>query len=311
MKKILTIILSLISLAPFAQENNYDISLGLHIPSQVENIPSSAKSMLSNKLGQVITANGIGENSNYPRFIIAPNLNIISKDILGTAPTRVALNIELTLYIGDGISGDLFASESFSLKGVGLNENKAYIQAIKQLKTGNKSLQNFIANGKSKIIDYYNTNCDQIVSKAKVLENQNNLEEALSLIANVPVSSDCFSKVEGKIKSLYQKAIDRDCKVKLLEAQSIWAANQDINAANEAGALLASIEPQASCFRDVKALFSKIESRVIDLQDRDWKYKLKVLDAVKDYVQAAKEINLAYAKNQPKTVMYNVHGWYH
>lgn len=309
MKKIITLVFSLMATVLVAQENNYDISLGAYIPNQVEGIPDNAKAMLINKLGQLITSNGISDDVTNSRFIITPNITVMSKDVIGSAPTKVALNLEMTLYIGDGIAGNLFASESFSLKSVGNNETKAYMQAIKQLKPSNKKLQDFINNGKAKIIDYYNTNCKQLLAESKVMENQNKYEDALSILVSVPISSDCFNDVKNKIESLYQKVIDNDCKIKLSEAQAIWTANQDINAANDAGSLLASIDPQAACFKDVQKLFSKIEARVNDLQDRDWKLKLQDFELRKSAIEAARAIGVAYGNNQPNTV-YNVRGWY-
>lgn len=310
MKKILTFGLCLFAIITFAQDNNYNISLGAHIPDQAEGIPSSAQSILINKLGQVITQNGISDNVYNSRFIITPKIDVLTKDVLPTAPPQVAINLQVTFYIGDGVAGNLFSSETIQVKGVGSNENKAYIEAIKQIKPKDKQLQDFIAKGKAKIIDYYNTNCAQIIAESTTLENQNNLEEAMSLLINVPVSSDCFDKVKGKIEGIYTKTINRDCKIKLNEAQAIWSANQDIQAANDAAYILSTVDPQASCFGEVKSLFSKIESRAKELKDRDWNYKLKVLDAVKTSIMAAREIELAYAKNQPKTVTYNVRGWY-
>ncbi|WP_417854940.1 hypothetical protein [Xanthomarina gelatinilytica] len=309
MKKIITIVFCFVATISVAQDNNYDISLGAYIPTQAEGIPASAKSMLNNKLGQIITSNGISDDVRNSRFIITPNITVLSKDVIGSAPTKIALNLEMTLYIGDGIAGNLFSSESFQLKGVGTNETKAYMQAIKQLKPSNKKVEDFIANGKAKIIDYYNTNCNQIIAESKSLENLNKFDEALFLLVNVPVASDCFDNVKNKIPSLYQKAIDEDCLTKYGEAQAIWAANQDIDAANEAGSILASVSPQAACFKNVKSLFSKIEARVKDLQDRDWKIQLLEIDLQKSAIQAAKEVGVAYGKNQPNTV-YNIRGWY-
>ncbi len=311
MKNIIYIVLFITStLVAQDTSNNNGILLGAHIPSQAEGIPSSAKRMFINKLGQIITKNGISDNVYNSRFILVPNVTVLSKDVTATAPPKVALNLGLTLYIGDGVAGNLFESEYLELKGVGTNETKAYISALKRLSPKNVAIQDFINRGKQKIINYYNENCDLIVKKSGSLETQNQLEEALVLLANVPEASSCFDKIERKMGNLYQKLIDRDCKLKLAEAQAIWAANQDIDAANEAGAILASIDPQANCFSQVKSLFSKISKRVKDLSDRSWNYKLKVLDLNRRAINAARDVGVAYGRNQPQNITYNVRGWY-
>ncbi len=266
--------------------------------------------MFINKLGQIITKNGMSDNVYNSRFILVPNVTVLSKDFTATAPPKIALNLGVTLYIGDGVAGNLFESEYLELKGVGTNETKAYISALKRLSPKNVAIQDFIARGKQKIINYYNENCDLIVKKSGSLESKGQLEEAIEQLANVPEASSCFDKVKSKMSSLYIKYIDRDCKLKLAEAQSIWVANQNIDAANEAGAILSTIDPQANCFSEVKSLFSKIADRVKELSDRSWNYQLKVLDLNKRAIDAARDVGVAYGNNQPQNVTYNTRGWY-
>ena len=299
----------LVSTGMVAQNDN-GITLGAYIPAQTEGIPAYAQSMLKNKLGRIITENGISDDVYNSRFIITPNITVLSKNITGTAPTMVALTLDLTLYIGDGVAGNLFSSQSLLLKGVGTNETKAYMSALKMIKPKNSEVQSFISKGKQKIIDYYNANCGLMIKKAQALESQNEFEQALIVMTSVPEASTCFSTIKSKIKPLYIKTINRDCTIKLSEASAIWAANQDINAANDAAGLLATIEPSAACFGQVKTLYSKIAARVKELGDRDWNYALKVLEVQADTVKAARDVGIAYGENQPESMTYNVRGWY-
>ncbi len=310
MKNALIILFCLASIVAFGQKNDYSISLGAYVPDQIENVPASAKKMLINKLGQLVTANGISNNQYNSRFIITPNIDVVMKEVMPTSPVKVALDLNITLYIGDGISGTLYESESFSVKGVGATETKAYIQAIKRLKPKSEAMQRFIIKGKEKIIDYYNSNCTQIQKEADILANSGQPENALNILLSIPASSSCFDKTKSKTEALYIEVANRDCKIRLNEAKAIWSANQDIEAANDAARLLSGVLPEAQCFSEVKALFGKIEARARELQDRDWNYKLKVLDATKSYYDSAFEVSMAWAKNQPSTVMYNVRGWY-
>lgn len=309
MKKIIYIVMFLVSTGMVAQNDN-GITLGAYIPAQAEGIPAYAQSMLKNKLGRIITENGISDDVYNSRFIITPNITVLSKNITGTAPTMVALTLDLTLYIGDGVAGNLFSSQSLLLKGVGTNETKAYMSALKMIKPKNSEVQSFISKGKQKIIDYYNANCGLMIKKAQALESQNEFEQALIVMTSVPEASTCFSTIKSKIKPLYIKTINRDCTIKLSEASAIWAANQDINAANDAAGLLATIEPSAACFGQVKTLYSKIAARVKELGDRDWNYALKVLEVQADTVKAARDVGIAYGENQPESMTYNVRGWY-
>ncbi len=309
MKKIINIVLLLATISMVSQNNN-GITLGAYVPEQAEEMPSVAKKMLVNKLGKIITENGITDDTNNSRFILVPNVTVLSKDIIASAPLRIALNLDITLYIGDGVGGNLFSTESVSVKGVGSNENKAYIAAIKRLNSKNTDIQNFIKKGKEKIISYYDSNCKTISNKVSSLEARGDSIEALSVLANIPESSSCFdSKKVAKMKALYKKAIDQDCKERLNTASGLWAANQDVNAANKVGQLLASVDPNSSCFRDVKKLYDDVAKRVKETSDRGWNYQLKELELDATTVQAARDVGMAYGNNQ-KAHTYNTRGWF-
>ncbi|WP_051285465.1 hypothetical protein [Aequorivita capsosiphonis] len=311
MKKLFFTICSLFAIAiGTTQNSDSNIALGTYIPYEMEQVPAAARQILETKLGQMVTKNGISDVSYNSRFIITPNVSVMSKDVIGSAPPKIALNLDVTLYIGDGLNGTLYTSKSFNVKGVGSNETKAYIAAIKNMKTNSENVQVFVTEGKQKIIDFFNNNCELIQKEANTLANQNRYEEALGLLVNVPVNSTCYDKVGKSLKTMYQKTIDRDCQLILADATAIWTANQDLAAANEAGALLARIEPTSSCYPKVKSLYTKIEGRVKQLSDRPWEYKLKVLDANIAAAKGARDVLMAYAKNQPNTVMYNIRGWY-
>jgi len=286
------------------------IVLNSFVSDQIEGLPSSAKKMLSNKLSQIATKNGVGGSALNPRFIITPNITVSTKDLTATSPPMTALTLEVTLYIGDGIEGTKFASESIEVKGVGVNETKAYIAAIKQIKSANPIIQDFVITGKTKIVEYYNSRCDFIIKEAQTLVAQNEFEAAILKLTSVPeVCKECFDKCMDAIVPIYKKKIDRDCKMKLQEAQGIWNASQDMEAAERAGAILSTIEPEASCFSEVKTLSNKIAIKVKQIDAREWKYILKEQAQESERIKAYRDIGVAYGNNQPKTV-YNVKGWW-
>lgn len=258
----------------------------------------------------MVTKNGISDISYNSRFIITPNISVMSKDILPTAPPKVALNLDITLYIGDGIAGTLYASKSFNVKGVGSNETKAYISAIRNMNTNSEDVHRFVTEGKEKIIAFFDNNCDLIQKEANTLAAQNRFEEALGMLVNIPVQSSCYDKSAKNLKTMYQKAIDRDCELRLAEATAIWSSSQDLEATIGAATVLAGAEPTSACYPKVQSLFMKIENRAKELTDRPWEYKLKVLDAKMEIAKGSQAIMMEYAKNQPSTVMYNIRGWY-
>ena len=321
MKKILLSLLMIIGYNAYSQntlgksDDAARITLAAYVPQQIDKMPDAARSILANKLNQIVTQNGMGGAANNERFIITANVNVISKDLTATAPPMTALVLEVTLYIGDGFVGTKFSSTSINVKGVGESETKAYISALKGISPTNSNIQSFVGNGKSKIIEYYNSKCDFIIKEAQTLVSQNNFEEAIFKLTSVPeVCKDCYDKCMDAVGPIYQKQIDRECKSKLMEANTAWNAAQDSYGADIAGGILAQIDPNASCYKEALALSNKIAQRIKEIDQRDWKLQLKEqqdnVDIQKATIKAIRDIGVAYGNGQPKTVTYNVRGWW-
>jgi hypothetical protein len=287
------------------------ISLAAFVPQQIDQMPEAARSSLANKLSQIVVQNGLGGNADNERFIITANINVISKELTATAPPLQAYVLDVTLYIGDGIDGTKFASVSTQLKGIGESDTKAYISALKSLKTTDPKYQSFIETGKTKIIEYYNSKCDFIIKEAQTLASQKKFEEAIYKLTTVPeVCKTCYDKSMDAVAPIFKQQIDRECKMKLTEATNLWAANQTVDAGNQAAEILATIEPSAACFAEVKVLSTKIATRVKQLDSREWNFKLKEQAQESERIKAYRDIGVAYGKGQPKTVVYNVRGWW-
>lgn len=289
-----------------------NIAITSYVPEQIESIPAGAESLLISKLNQITSANGIVSSGIDSRFIITANVNVLTKDMLATAPPMTALTLDITLYIGDGLDGKKYASQTVTVKGVGTNENTAYMEAIKGIDANDESIQRFVSNGKNKIINYYNTRCDQTIKEAQALQAQHKYDEAIYKLTAIPEEcTACYNKAVTIIAPIFNKMIDRDCKLKLGEANNLWAANQDVATANQVGEILNSIDPQASCYKEVIALSTKISKRVFDLEQKEWDYKMETnVNLKRDLIKAYQEVGVSYGNGQPQSVVYNVQGWW-
>jgi hypothetical protein len=321
MKKIylfsLAFILGLSSMAQTKSSDAGRIVLNTVVPEQIEGLTGTAKANLENKLSQIATKNGMGGSALNPRFVLAANVIVQTKDITPTAPPMHAYTIEVTLFIGDGIEGTKFASTSVTLKGVGETETKAYMMALKNLKVDDASYHTFIETGKKKIVDYYIAKCDFIIKEAQQLASRAEYDAAIAKLVAVPeVCKECYDKAMDAVAPIFKQQIDRTCKLNLASATTVWNAGQNADAASEAGKLLSVIDPNSSCFADAKSLSDQIAKRVLELDKREWDFEMKQyndqISLEKATIQAARDIGVAYGENQPQTVTYNydVWGWW-
>lgn len=304
----------------FAQSKSSDagrIILNTVVPQQPEGLTGTAKANLENKLSQIATKNGMGGSALNPRFVLAANVIVQTKDITPTAPPMHAYTIEVTLFIGDGIEGTKFASTSVTLKGVGETETKAYMMALKNLKVEDPKYQAFIESGKKKIVDYYISKCDFIIKEAQQLASRAEYGGAIAKLVAVPeVCKECYDKAMDAVAPIYKQQIEQICKMNIASATSVWNAGQNQAAASEAGKLLSGIDPNSSCYAEGKALSDKIAKRVMELDNREWNFQMKQYDnevsLEKATIQAARDIGVAYGENQPQTITYDydVWGWW-
>jgi hypothetical protein len=255
----------------------------------------------------------------------------------------IAQNVDVTLYIGDAITNTIFSNVTLSLKGVGTNENKAFIEAFKAINSNNKEVIEFLEAGKNKIINYYSTNCDFIIKDAQTLVNQQKYDEAIYKLSLVPeVCQDCYFKSLDYLSLVYQQKIDAECKLKLNEAKVTWASAQNSSGAEKAGDILSTINPLASCQPEINNFIKSIEAKLKADEKEQWQFKMKqYADKIamqKDQIRIAeekskrddtyrenqsqrnseldkirldnyREVAVEYARNQPKSVTYNNIYW--
>ena len=317
MKKIISVsIFTLLSIISYTQVQLNDfgrVILNSHLSEKLE-LTSEVKNTLLTKLDQITSSNGMGGSQINPRFIITANVTIGSKDIIAGPPQMLAQNLELTLFIGDAITNIIFSNITLSLKGVGTNENKAFIDAFKNINPKNKEVVAFLEEGKTKIIHYYSTNCDFILKDAQALTKQEKYDEAIYKLSLVPdVCKEFYFKCLDTLSAIYQKKIDADCKIKLNQAKSIWLADQSQKGAEKAGDILTTIKPMASCQVDIQSFIKSIDAKLKVDEKASWEYKMKKykdsVELEKTRVNSYREVAIEFARNQPRTVTYNNIYW--
>ncbi|HOP03948.1 MAG TPA: hypothetical protein PL017_09155 [Tenuifilaceae bacterium] len=270
------------------------IALAAIVPDAAE-IPKNASKMLQNKMQQIATQNGLGA-SEQSQFAIVPIVTIVSKEVTPTAPPMQALNLDITLYIVDGQSQNIFSQTTISTKGVGKTEDAAYVQGIKQLNAKHGQFKGFVEKGKEKIIEYYNSQCDVIIKGSQALAGQQKYEEALYMLLSVPdISRECYDKCMDFSIDIYKQFADQKCSEYLSAAKAAWAG-KELSSVEEN---LAKITPDMACYPEAQQLVEQVTAAVEAEGGKAWEYKMKVYDNTvekeKMMIQAGKEVAMQWA----------------
>lgn len=301
MKKYLVILSAMLWFGAAAQ--NTDTPLRVIIPAE-NGMPAEAANYLQNRLMMLVTGHATGvEEYGTSQFYVTAKTFTESKDIVGSAPAMFSMNLVVTLYLADIIDGKLHSSMTFNARGVGESETKAYINAFRRMNINDPKVRAFVEDGRKRVIDYYTSQGGVIIRQAQMLASQREYERALFMLAAVPSScGSVYADAQSAMADIYKKYVDYNGQKLLAQARSIWAAKQDREGAAEAGALLAEIDPDASCRASAEALGKEIQSRI----GEEWTLTLKQYnDSVsleKQRIDAARQVGVAYGNHQqPET----------
>ena len=278
MRTLLCLLFSLFIMVANAQSLQEDIdrlTINPYIPPY-EDLSDEAAKLLHTKLTQIVTANGVVDNEYITRFILTARINVITKDIVAGPPQRISQKLEITLMMGDIEADKLYSTMTITAMGVGTNETKAYIAAIKNIKPKNAEITAFMEESKQKIVDYYETHSEEIIAEAKKLEGMQNYVEALTLLSSVPnVCSRCYKECSELAPSIYYKWINADGAFCLQQARSIWAESPNRQGAEKAMDYLSKINFAATCMPEAQKLTEQIKAKMLVEDKREWEFKMQ------------------------------------
>lgn len=283
-----------------------------YMPYDQEGMTENNARLMENRLSQIINDSGL-LSADGSRFVLTMNWNVVDKEVLGTAPTKVMYRLEAGMYIGDGMTGNKFASTVIPLKGAGNNEAKAIVNAMRGISANRPEIEQLIKKGVQQIIAYYESNKREIMTQVKTMMGMHDYEGAMFTLYQIPMECSYYQEAQGMLVKAYKGYVDTSAAELLQRARALWAASPSQENAEAVMALVGDIDPSSSSYAAAQSFMKEVKSRVTKLDDQDraevfkeWAHE-RSMD--KAHMQAVREICLAYAKNQPK-VVYNVHSWW-
>jgi hypothetical protein len=272
-----------------------------YVQDEISPLPEESRSYLTTKLEQIITQNGIGASEGLGQFYLVSKFAVLNKDIVSSAPRMISQKMAVSISLVDYFGEKVIAATTFEIQGVGQNENKMYINALRNINPENAKIQEFVKIAKEKILSYYDDNYQTIIKKAQTLASMKNYEEALFYSSSIPECSKGYEAAVTASKQIYKQSIDYFCSKGLFAARNAWAASPNAAGAAEVAVYLNQIDPDATCYKDALTLYNEIKTSVKE----DWKYEFRNYDEraleIKR-IDAIQEIGVAWGKGQqPKT----------
>ena len=212
------------------------IAIAPTIPEAMKNIPRGTQDLLLGKMRQIIGLNGMSALDDAPLFIMTPQLMVLSNDVTPTAPPMYTYSMEVVFNMADRYTGNVYATASQTVKGVGKTEQAAYNAAFNEINIRNGKYKVMMEKGKTAIVEYFNSNCDLVISRGKSLADQRNWVAALGLLNSVPpVCRECFDKaneVAGEIGRNMPVIITVESKA-IIDKEPEYTGGQTIDIGNK------------------------------------------------------------------------------
>lgn len=258
-----------------------DFKLDVYV-AENSDLGNAGVKFIETRLLAAISKFGISGSGANPRFFIGPVVNLLSKNITSTSPTKYLMNYEITLLAVDAINQTKFASYTFTSKGVGDSPDKACINAFTNEKFQQKEFYEFLKEAETKILNYYNKNCDVLIAEAEGEAKLRNYSSAYTILNNIPKEcSECFKKATNKRTEYFQMSLNLECQTLLSNMKSELGKYNDPTASgfnDEAMSYYALIDRQSSCFPEAEKLYKTHMAKLSPKGRRDWDQKMKEYD---------------------------------
>lgn len=284
------------------------------------NIPAEAKTSLLSKIQHAISSNGYGSLNYTDRFVLLAKCSAVDKNIAPTTPPRIRQTIEVTFIVGDAVENKIYASETFTLNGIGTNETKAWLTAINEFNPRSNKFGDLLNAANSKIGSYYSERCADIISEARNLSSIGDFDGAITLLLDVPnICTTCFDECNKLALEIYQHKIDEEGKTLLAKAKAEWSMTGDEKASRNAFDILNKINPESSSYGVAMEFGETLSSKLDESRESERKQRLKQYNDElelrrkgKDYfhqramasIAAYRSVAEKRAENQPQTTVY-------
>lgn len=270
-----------------------------------------SRRLLQDKLEQIVLKYGVGANNGIPSpFIITANVIELSQEQTATVPPRIALELSMTLYIGNGEEGIQFASCNMNLRGVGQTYDRAYASAIKHLNINAPELKQAIDEGKRRIENYYQAQSELLIQKARTFAEAGDYAEAYAILLRVPPICSRYDEAQELILSLVRQEKHEANAEILARARAAWSASPDRRGAGQARAILDEIsnaDPELKADEEklLKEMAAQIKTSDADERAAREKREQRESTERREAIRAAQKAAEAYAKRP----VYNL-GWW-
>jgi hypothetical protein len=201
---------SQLTLDPVTMMTSNDVKLSVLPPYPAGDITEELSERIGVRMLSIIANNGIGGLNTVPGFALAAKISAGQKSATGTAPQKMVAEYTLGYQVINTVTGDVYATASQSISGVGDSYQQATLSAINSIKD-DAAMQEMLASASAKIIEWFENNLPTFRNQVDAACTSGDYALALSLIQSVPQKAtkafEYANSRRSEISAKFQKSI--------------------------------------------------------------------------------------------------------
>ncbi|MBQ6647473.1 MAG: hypothetical protein IJM66_01310 [Muribaculaceae bacterium] len=251
---------------------NHGVKFSILEPKTIGNdITPEIAQMIGVKMLHIASQNGISGLGTAPGFVLGTEIMQTGRAATGTAPQKMTVQYTLTFKVMNTATGDVYATATQDIVGVGNSFAEANINAVKNIKN-TSAMQQMLSTASDRIIDWYNNNVGTLKAQVEGAAGKGDYALALAIVESVPEQAKAaFEWASQRQPDLYAQWTHKVAADNLAALQSaIATANDDFDPA--VGGHFKLIPTDAPEFAKAQELYNayqeKVKVRRADLEAR-------------------------------------------
>lgn len=180
---------------------------------QGEDITQDIADRISMKMLQMACQNGISGLGTNPGFVFGTEMAQTGRAATGTTPQKMTVQYQLTFKVMNTATGDVYATATQDVVGVGNSFVEANQNFVKEIKN-TPEIQKMLQTASERIIDWYNKNVQTVKNQIETAAGKGDYDLALAIASSVPEqATTAFQYASSKMNELtkglmHKKAAD-------------------------------------------------------------------------------------------------------
>lgn len=192
---------------------------------QGEDITEDIANRISMKLLQMACQNGISGLGENPSFVFGTEIAQTGRAATGTAPQKMTVQYQLTYKVMNTATGDVYATATQDVMGVGNSFVEANQNFVKEIKN-TPEIQKMLQTASNRIIEWYSKNAQTVKNQINEAAGKGDYALALAIASSVPEQAgEAFKYASGKIDELTKGLMHKKAADMLGEMESAVAAS--------------------------------------------------------------------------------------